>query len=178
MLDPDSLLKGWQPAGAVWYAHACCSAGSDTASRYEGLVAPESDAAEALRDAGELGETVAPLPRLLLGASRPLRAFIGHVGPTFSWTLREPTTRESLTSPTLHALYTRFYQKERFPVGHMIRPIFEPLGTLFSEAVRRTDEHRESPTATCTPIVDRRLMAEDLQSTVLIGDPTALIPSY
>ena len=179
MLDPDSLLKCWNPAGAVWYAHACCSAGSDNASRYEGLVAAESDAAEALRDAGELGETVAPLPRLLLGAGRPLRAFVGHVGPTFSWTLREPTTRESLTSPIIHAFYNRFYQETRFPIGHVIRPIFEPLVTLFSEAKHATDEHRcKNPTATRTPILSRMLMAEDLQSTVLIGDPTALIPPY
>jgi hypothetical protein len=178
MLDPDSLLKGWQPAGAVWYAHACCSAGSDTASRYDGLVVPDCDAAEALRDAGELGETVAPLPRLLLGASRPLRAFIGHVGPTFSWTLRERRTRQPLTAPIVHSFYTRFYQNDRFPVGHVIRPIFEPLVTLLIETMHKTNEHRDNPTATCTPIIDRRLMAEDLQSTVLIGDPTALIPPY
>lgn len=178
VLDPDALGKCWQPAGAVWYAHACCSAGSDDASRYKGLIKPESDAAQALRDAGELGETVAPLPRLLLGASRPLRAFIGHVGPTFSWTLRECRTRESLTEPIIHALYTRFYQEQRFAVGHMIRPIFQPLVTLFQEAAREHDAHLYDPNASCTPIVDRRLMAEDLQSTVLIGDPTVLIPPY
>ena len=25
--DPSTLLAGWQPNGAIWYAHACCGAG-------------------------------------------------------------------------------------------------------------------------------------------------------
>ncbi|HEU5098482.1 MAG TPA: hypothetical protein VFU22_05655, partial [Roseiflexaceae bacterium] len=27
LLEPTALLASWQPDGAVWYAHACCSAG-------------------------------------------------------------------------------------------------------------------------------------------------------
>lgn len=176
VLGADRLLKSWQPDGAVWYCHACCSAGTDDACRFDGLVAPNSEAAEVLRDAGELGETVAPLPRLLLGADRPLRAFVGHVGPTFSWTLREPVTRERLTEPILDAFYHHFYQAEPFPVGFALRPVFAPLGTLHGEYDSARAYHKAHPRTSRTPVVDRKLSAEDIRSVVLLGDPTVLRP--
>jgi hypothetical protein len=178
-LDPKVHLKDWDPAGAVWYAHACCSAGSEGAERYDGLIVPTSPAGIALRDAAQAGDAVAPLPRWLIGRSHPVRGFIGHVGPTFSWTLRRPKTGECLTSPILDAFFTSFYQETRFPLGHVILPLFERTRTLLIQARNLTATHRAStPTATCTPILDRILPAEDLQGTVLIGDPTALIPPY
>ena len=45
------------------------------------------------------GAFTTPLPRALLGATRPLRAFVGHVEPTFDWTLRQRQTGEHLTFP-------------------------------------------------------------------------------
>lgn len=176
VLDADGLLKSWQPDGAVWYCHACCSAGTDDARRFDGLVAPNTEAAEVLRDAGELGETVAPLPRLLLGADRPLRAFVGHVGPTFSWTLREPATRERLTEPILDAFYHHFYQPEVYPVGFALRQVYGPLATLHGEYETARAYHKTHPKLSRTAVVDRKLSAEDVRSVVLLGDPTVLRP--
>ncbi len=75
-------LDGWQPSGAIWYSHACCSAGSDSESRYKGLL-PEDGAIGSLLSqiAAAAGATVAPLARSLLGAEKPLRAFIGLTLP-------------------------------------------------------------------------------------------------
>jgi hypothetical protein len=33
----DTLLAEWQPDGAIWFAQACCSAGSDSPTAYAGL---------------------------------------------------------------------------------------------------------------------------------------------
>jgi hypothetical protein len=65
----------------VWNAHACCSPGSDSPSNYAGLLDPESDVDAVLAAVAGLGSTVAPRPTALLGAEKPLRAFIGHVEP-------------------------------------------------------------------------------------------------
>lgn len=175
-LQVDALLKAWQPDGALWYAHACCSAGTDAGRRFLGALDPHSSAAEAVRAAGELGEASAPLPRRLLGAERPLRAFVGHVGPTFSWTLREKRTRQSLTAPLLAALYHHLYQRRRYPVGFAFRPCYEPIGALYSEHHNALALHRKEPWKSLTAVVDRKLMAEDVKSLVLLGDPTALRP--
>src|SRR5207302_1988162 len=93
-LDPDQLLATWEPDGAIWYAHACCSAGSNAISLYGCqdtginnipicLVEAGSPVDRVLKGVAGLGSLVAPLPRALLGAKKPLRAFIGHVEPTF-----------------------------------------------------------------------------------------------
>lgn len=175
-LSVADLLARWEPDGAIWYAHACCSAGGDRGERFADLLDPNSAAAASIAAVAELGEVVAPLPRRLLGSSRPLRAFIGHVGPTFSWTLREPETRQNLTGCLLDALYHHLYQQRPLPVGYAFRPCFAPIGSLVSEHDRSLREHRRRPDATRSPIVRSRLMAGDLQSLVILGDPTALRP--
>jgi hypothetical protein len=91
-LDVNALVKSWEPSGAVWYCHACCSAGSDSPSVFEPLFSETTDVGRLLRAVAGLGPRVAPLPLALLGAKRPLRAFIGHVEPTFDWTLQNPVS--------------------------------------------------------------------------------------
>jgi hypothetical protein len=100
-LDIDALLAAWQPDGAIWYAHACCSAGCDNVNSYKELVPAGSTLASVLDGVAALGAQVAPLPQRLLGAAKPLRAFIGHVEPTFDWTLRQPETGQVLTARRL-----------------------------------------------------------------------------
>jgi AcrR family transcriptional regulator len=51
-----------------------------------------------------LGNRVAPLPTALLGAKKPARAFVGHVEPTFDWTLQNPDTNQILTDSIQKAL--------------------------------------------------------------------------
>ncbi len=173
-LDSDALLAQWAPDGAIWYAQACCSAGSDAHSAYEGLVDPTSQAGEILAGVARCGALVAPLPRLLLGAPRPLRAFLGHVEPTFDWTLKDRSTGQVLTDSLAQALYRRLYQP--FPIGYAIESIHDKapqLHGLHLEALRRTTQSAtpaerqasEQEALTC------RLVAQDLQSLVLLGDP-------
>lgn len=103
-LDPVALLAKWQPDGAIWYAHACCSAGSDDATQYGDLVG-DGPVKDVLPGVAMLGASVAPLPTALPGAERPLRAFVRHVEPTFDWTLRHLESKEPLT----HALHSALY---------------------------------------------------------------------
>jgi len=72
--QPEEILAQWQPDGAIWYAHACCSAGSNSTTMFDGLVPAGSDVDRLLKGVASLGARVAPLPRALLGAAKPLRA--------------------------------------------------------------------------------------------------------
>jgi hypothetical protein len=177
VLDVKELLERWSPDGAIWYAHACCSAGCDDHTGYEGLLEEGSHAAEILEEIAKCGPLVSPLPRLLLGAKQPLRAFIGHVEPTFDWTLKDKSTRQVLTSSLSDALYRRLYQP--FPLGYAFEsvhdkaPQLEVLHRMARRGARRngTPEERDRKlleAMTC------RLVAQDLQSLVLLGDPAVL----
>ena len=123
-LDPAALLAKWQPDGAIWYAHACCSAGSDDATQYADLVG-DGPVKDVLLGVASLGATVAPLPTALLGAERPLRAFVGHVEPTFDWTLRHPESKEPLTHALRTALYDGMHRARPDPVGMAFGPVFD-----------------------------------------------------
>jgi hypothetical protein len=177
-LDPASLLQTWQPDGAIWYAHACCSAGSDASTIFEGLVKPGSPVDRVLKGVAGLGAMVAPLPRALLGAQRPLRAFIGHVEPTFDWTIQQPQTGQFLTDNIKQA-HKRLY--ERRPVGLAFEECYRPIGSLasqeslanlFSKALGEYNRGAD----TSSSMLYFRLAARDLQSMVILGDPTAMLP--
>src|SRR5690606_6524217 len=69
-LDPNALLIDWEPSGSVWFAQACCSAGSDSPSAYRGLFEPNSDIGTVLDGVAKNGAHVAPLPMRLLGCEK------------------------------------------------------------------------------------------------------------
>lgn len=174
VLDVETLLARWSPNGAIWYAHACCSAGSDAHSSYEGLLDQDSQADETLNAIAACGALVSPLPRRLLGAKRPLRAFLGQVEPTFDWTLKDNNTGQVLTHSIADALYRRLYQP--FPIGYAFESVHNqaPKLEITRLAAKRgatqglTQQAREESlreALTC------RLVAQDLQSLVLLGDP-------
>ena len=170
---PAEYLASWQPHGAIWYAHACCSAGSSAETVYNGLTALGSEIMQVLTDIAKVGSRVAPLPTALLGARYPARAFIGHVEPTFDYTIKESETRQSLTDGLQAALHTRLYQKnEPGPVGYAFRSYFEPVGTAASQQsqLRLSYEHGEKVDR---QLLSAQLMARDRMSTVILGDPTA-----
>ncbi|MGH7305916.1 MAG: hypothetical protein ACRELZ_21735, partial [Candidatus Rokuibacteriota bacterium] len=96
-MDVAALTEAWQPHGVIWYAHACCSAGSDAPSSFAGVVEPGSTLGRTLEAVAKLGAGPAPLPRRLLGGEKPARAFVGHVEPTFDWTLRDPVNGQVTT---------------------------------------------------------------------------------
>jgi hypothetical protein len=75
------------------------------------------------------GATVAPLPTALLGAPRPLRAFVGHVEPTFDWTLRDPNNKQVVTHVLRAALYKNLYQQDWCtPIGYALKDVFKEAG--------------------------------------------------
>jgi hypothetical protein len=182
-MNPQHLKDRWSLGGSVWYAHACCSAGTHGVNRYQTLFAPESRANVALKLAAECGPTISPLPTSLLEADPPIRAFVGHVDPTFDWTIRDPATGQHLTSPLVAAFYDRFYQENPIPLGHALNALYHPLGSLYAEDTAL--QYQIDTAGVIKPpnqdpkIVrrfDRRITALDLQSFVLLGDPTVTRP--
>jgi len=175
LLEPLPLLHDWQPDGAIWYSQACCSAGSDSATSYRGLVAAGSRVELVLDAVAALGAAVAPLPKALLGAPKPLRAFIGQVEPTFDWTLRAETG-QVLTNSLCNALYNRMHRKQPETVGMAFEKVHQHAGQLFSQLdslrrdiVKAVDGAKEAATRT-------HLAALDRQSLVILGDPTVALP--
>lgn len=170
-LAVDELRAAWEPDGAIWYAHACCSAGCDARSRYSGLFRADSSIEEALAGIAALGAMVAPLPRALLGADRPLRAFIGHVEPTFDRTVKYAQTGQFTTDQLVDGLYALFRPE---PVGMALHEWRERSGGLSAELEARTRGR-----AWGTRERDLLLSIYDRQSTVLLGDPAvALVPPW
>ncbi|MEM7048165.1 MAG: hypothetical protein AAF604_00830 [Acidobacteriota bacterium] len=174
LLDPADLLRHWQPAGAIWFAHACCSAGSRSKSAFDGLFDLADPIGEVLAAVAALGDRTAPLPTALLGAEQPLRAFIGQVEPTFDWTLVQPETGQRLTALLVKPLYERIFGEK--PVAMSLQPWHGRAATLnrnWQEMVRAI---RDGSRALAPEILYPRLAAADVTSTVLLGDPTAALP--
>lgn len=175
VLDPAALLAAWQPEGAIWYAHACCSAGGDAVSRLAAALPPGSSARTTLEAVAASGARVSPLPRLLLGAQRPLRAFIGQVEPTCDWTLANRKTGQALTGALSFALYNQLYADPPQPVGMALHTCFERVGTLMSTYfLLRTGASAMRVKA--AKMAHLLLAALDQESTVILGDPTAILP--
>jgi hypothetical protein len=168
-LDGKELLSAWEPGGAVWYAHACCSAGSDSSSVYDGMAEDGSEVDQLVKAVARLGAGVSPLPKMLLGAKRPLRCFVGHVEPTFNWTLRQPGTEDDLTVPLIEALYNNLYNWK--PVGLAFRQFYQHAADLNSQYDEALEAYRAG-VATETLLLYTRLAAWDIKSTVILGDPT------
>jgi hypothetical protein len=173
VMQPEEFLARWEPDGAIWYAHACCSAGSNATTIYDGLVPADSEVDLLLKAVARLGAKTAPLPRALLGAKKPLRAFVGQVEPTFDWTLRQPRTSGFLTDPLQTALYNRLFQPE--PAGMALRPCYQKLGGLYAEydeALRQFNNNKDTKDI----LLFCQFAARDVQSMVILGDPTAVLP--
>ncbi len=174
-LSLDALLEEWQPDGAIWYAHACCAAGCDDGSRFASLFAEGTPAHQTLEAVGQLGAQVAPLPIALLTAKKPARAFLGHVEPTFDWTLRQPATGQLLTSTLVNALYTEIYLGS--PIGHAFRSWYAAAGAHYAawDATKLSYDAKESSSAA---LLYHNLAARDVQTLVLLGDPVVtLLPA-
>lgn len=172
-LKPEKLLQRWSPDGAIWYAHACCSAGADAKTSYEGLITENSYADQVLKGVAKAGPCTSPLPRALLGAPKPLRAFIGHVEPTFDWTIRDRDTGQIRTGALVTALYQRLYQP--MPIGHAFEPCHEQgpqLDAIHKRILRDNNQgiDRLEEGLMC------QLIAQDLESLVILGDPTVALP--
>ena len=172
----DTLLPNWDPYGAIWYAHACCSAGCDGKTAYKGLVDPASSIAVTLDKVAELGR-VAPLPAKLLGAPRPIRAFVGHVEPTFNWTIQQPDSQQPLTDGLREALYGRMYRQVPEPVSMAFARWYGDVGGLYVQWSQARNRVNEGQTEARRDAMRLKLTALDRQSLVILGDPTACLPA-
>lgn len=177
LLDPSPLLQQWSPAGAIWYAHACCSAGADKPSTFHGLVDRQSSLGRMLVAVAGIGPCTAPLPRALLGAAQPLGAFIGHVEPTFDWTLRDPDNGQRMTdSLIIDTLFTHLHSKSRTPVGMALDGYYNAVAGLLidhSNAVEAVNNHEDGAQVRA---MKTKLLAMDRLAMVLLGDPTVSLP--
>ena len=178
-LDLAALCDQWQPDGAIWYSHACCSAGSDAVSAYDGLFDRSTDVGRVLAGvSANCGASIAPLPQRLLGAKRPLRAFIGHVEPTFDWTLRDPETQQRLTDSLLDALHDKLFSRHiRPPIGSAMASVFDGVGTLLSQWGSACGAANRGAPNSLIRALHFQVSALDRQHTVILGDPTAALPA-
>jgi len=179
LVRPKAVLDHWMPNGAIWYAHACCSAGSDASSRYAGLFDPASSVATTLTAvANNCKDQVAPLPTALLGAKQPLRAFVGHVEPTFDWTLRNPETGQPLAHAIVDALYNRLYQQgsDRMTLGHALAKVYVEAGAFLAQYEQAIEGVNLGAKFARERALYRQLVAMDRQQMVILGDPTVMLP--
>jgi hypothetical protein len=177
-LSPAALLGEWQPDGAIWFAQACCSAGSDSPTAYASLFQPGSLLEQTLTGIAKVGAMTAPLARALLGTAKPLRAFIGHVEPTFNWTLSFPLNRQVLTDDIKSSIYRGLGLGK--PVGLAMSGYYPAIASKLQQYLKAKEEYdsRVGPAAKrpLDMLVYSRVTAHDRASTVILGDPTAAIP--
>jgi hypothetical protein len=174
LLKPDELTAKWKPGGAVWYAHACCSAGCDSTTLFDGLLQAGSPVDRVLKGVAKVGARVSPLPEALLGASRPLRAFIGHVEPTFDWTLRQVLTGQFLTWPIQESLYDQFYQPGQ-TVGLAFRSLYDRLRSMYGVYDAESRKFSAGQDTKASMLLSL-LLIRDVKSMVILGDPSAVVP--
>ena len=178
VIDIEDLVARWSPDGAIWYSHACCAAGSDTSSDYAGLFDAGSDVMRVLDGVAQAcGACVAPLPRRLLGAKRPLRAFIGHVEPTFNWTLRDRRSGQPLTSTLRQALYDGLYADGGGrPVAWALSRVFDDAGAMLGQWAQAVRDFNKARPGSLESALYYQVTALDRQHTVILGDPTVAVP--
>jgi hypothetical protein len=176
LVSADILPAAAVPGGAIWYSHACCSAGSDAASQCADLFPPGHPIGDTLREVSRnAGNATAPLVKHLFSAPTPVRAFIGHVEPTFDWTLRDPFTAGTLGDSFVSALYDRLYVK-RTPLALAFEAVFREAGTFLTNwAQAIADVNKDKPSAAGLATY-WQVAALDRQSIVIFGDPAVTLP--
>lgn len=168
-------LSGWDPAGCIWYAQACCSAGADGASSFAGIFDKSSSLAGTLGAIAKAGSCQAPLPLALLGAARPARAFVGHVEPTFDWSLRDPLTGQLTTQSLVEAFYDGLHVRGGMPLGLALDNHFKAVGGILLEHVDAIDELNALGVNAAERARRVKLIAMDRLAMVILGDPTVCL---
>ncbi|MFY9635717.1 MAG: hypothetical protein WAL27_13430 [Cellulosimicrobium cellulans] len=173
-VDIDALVES-VPGGAVWFAQACCSAGSSRESSYAALLEEGTMARLIVDTVAGLTSSVSPAPLALLTRQIPVRAVFGHVEPTFDWTLRDPGTKQRFGHDIISGLTSQLHSGQ--PLGLILENYYSGVGSLVSAWATRSDEFQDSHDREILAEMTRlRLTAWDRQSLVLLGDPTVRIP--
>lgn len=174
LVDPSLFTGEAAPFGAIWFAQACCSAGTAEFSSYDGILEEGTDAQRIISALTGCGSLTAPMPKALLGAPAPLRAFVGHIEPTFNWSIQHPKTRQSFATSLTRCFYQNLYLGA--PIGYAMRKIRDTGGAflntmdLAEEDLAITGEKKHLGT-----VLAAKLAARDWRSMVLLGDPTVRI---
>lgn len=161
------------PGGAVWYAQACCSAGSEGVTKYGGLLEPGA-VLETVEAAASVGSMVAPAVTGLLGRANPVRAVMGHVEPTFDWTLRDQYTGQGFGDQVVAALSDNLYAGQ--PIGYAFDDYRARVGVLSNQWLNTFHRLEDSETWVRASLTRLRLTCLDRQSLVLLGCPTVTMP--
>lgn len=176
VLDIEALTKAWNPTGAIWYAHACCSAGADKPSTFQGMVDAGSSLGRMLAAVAECGPCTAPLPRALLGGERPLGAFVGHIEPTFDWTLRDPVTGQVMTNAMIiDTFYSALHSDPRTPIAMAMDGFYDAVAGLLLDHIDAVADFQNHEDGAETRAMRAKLMAMDRLSMVVLGDPTVRV---
>jgi hypothetical protein len=174
-LSLDALTGAWSPNGVIWYAHACCSAGCADSSSFTGVAAATSKLGQTLDALTALGARSAPLPQRLLGGPGPARAFIGHVEPTFDWTLRDTRTGQTTTAHIVEAFYNQLHRASKPPLGLAMQSYYRSVGAMWRDVASTRDQVNTFKAGATDELRRLRLIACDLESMVLLGDPTVTV---
>ncbi|MBS9375356.1 hypothetical protein [Rhodococcus sp. B50] len=170
---PVDDLAAAMPSGAVWFAQACCSAGGAGSSSYDGLLG-DGSAAAVVRTVAGLGPVVAPAALRLLSRDDPVRAVIGHVEPTFDWTLRADDTGQLLGGTIVQALSSNIHHGQ--PLGYAFGDYRAGVGQLHTDWAQKREQLAKGDMSVLPLLTRLRLTAVDRQSMVLLGDPTVTLP--
>ena len=159
----------------MWFAQACCSAGSDSPTAYAGLFKAGSLLDQTLTGIAKLDAATAPLARALLGATKPLRASIGHVDRLS--TGRRASHRTDKYSP---ATSQRLSTTDMSGQSVGLSGYYPAIGSLLQKYVKARQKYNSVVGPAAKPSLDMlvysRVTAHDRASTVILGDPTAAIP--
>jgi len=169
-------VEAWKPSGAIWYAHACCSAGGDAVSLFAGLVDPTSTLGQTLTAIAQTGAQTSPLARKLLGTKAPLGAFVGHVEPTFDWTLRDPVTKQTMTEHITRSLYDELHLASRPTIGRAMAPYFAATAGSMLDYSDALDAIVQQGNVALDRARTAKLLALDRLAMVILGDPTVRLP--
>jgi hypothetical protein len=87
-----------------------------------------------------------------------------------------PVTDQPLTSGLVNALYPNlYYTHPRTPLGHAFRDWYQRLGGL-SVAWTAARQMFDGGNRNIDALLYYQLAARDVESTVILGDPTAMLP--
>jgi hypothetical protein len=112
---------------------------------------------------------MAPFPQALLSAEKPAKAFVGHVEPTFDWSMRQNSTGQFLTNPLLDTFYQRLFSGE--PIGMALDSCRRMASGLLNASYGTSIIEVGEGKSRSGEILALQLMANDWRSFVLLGDP-------
>ena len=99
---------------------------------------------------------------------------LGHVEPTFDWTLRVAETGQGLGGHIVSALSTNLFDGQ--PVGYAFSDYRAGVGELYAQWATVHAQLAAGRTEVRENLTRLRLSAVDRQSLVLLGDPTVTLP--